>query len=595
MTMAYDILTTSGINNLVNSYISNETQKRVTPLTNRKSHYENIISAYSTISGKLDTFKTLLSDLKSAATDSIFYSKAATSSNTDFATAVSSTGATEGNNTIRINQLAKNDAVLSIDMNSTAASAVITAPGTHEFTIKTGDGKGGEFISKVSVAFDAADFSAGYITNETLMTKIQNAINTDKAVVLSSSVTGSTASSGSFVVDLNGTETTINYSAGTYSDVLDSIVTQLNDIDGITAEKVVNGSDYQLKITVNDSSEYITIKNDTGTLLTELGVNVTKEKGASGLVNASVFTPLSGSSQLRITAAESGYDYRITDLSDTGSGTALAAVGLNLGAARQSFVQNGSIGDDIPGYVYTTDLLNAKIDFNGVNVERNSNVITDLISGTTINLKSVMQAGDADVNINVTKDVTKIKDKINEFVTKFNDLYSYLRNQTKTTNTSRGTLRGDSTATALISLLNTIAYSTVDGIASNKINTLSKIGITFNIDSGLSLSDSDQLEDAIKNNLSQVVDLFTSTNGIAAKLYDSISPYLGADGYIAKTKSTYDSTISSLNDSIEAAQTRIDKNASALRLRYQKLQVQLASIMSAQNYFSLFSSSTTGY
>ncbi|MGK9477103.1 flagellar filament capping protein FliD [Melioribacter sp. OK-6-Me] len=593
--MAYDILTTSGINNLVNSYITNETQKRVTPLTTRKTSYENIVSAYSTISSKLDLFKSLLNDLKSTASDSIFYSKAASSSNTDFVTAVSNTGATEGNNTIRINQLAKNDAVLSIDLSSSAASAVITAPGTHEFTIKTGDGEGGEFISKISVTFDAADFTSGYITNETLMTKIQNAINTDKAIVLSNSVTGSTASSGSFVVDLNGTETTINYSAGTYSDVLDSIVTQLNDIDGITAEKIVNGSDYQLKITVNDSSEYITIKNDTGTLLTELGVSVTKEKGASGLVNASVFTPSSGSSQLRITAQDSGYDYRITDLSDTGSGTALAAVGLNLGATRQSFVQNSSVGDDTPGYIYSTDLLNAKLNFNGVNVERNSNVITDLISGTTITLKSVMQSGDADVNISVTKDVSKIKDKINEFITKFNDLYSYLREQTKTTETSRGSLRGDATASTLISLLNTVAYSAVDGIASNKINTLSKIGITFNIDSGLSLSDSDQLESAIEDNLDQVIELFTSTSGIATKLYDSISPYLGADGYIAKTKSTYDSTISSLSESIEAAQTRIDKYAESLRLRYQKLQVQLASIISSQNYFSLFSSSTTGY
>ncbi len=593
--MAYDILTTSGINNLVNSYITNETQKRVTPLTTRKTTYENIVSAYSTISSKLDIFKTLLSDLKSTATDSIFYSKLASSSNTDFATAVSSTGATEGNNTIRINQLAKNDAALSIDMNSTAASTVITAPGTHEFTIKTGDGAGGEFISKVSVTFDAADFVSGYITNEALMTKIQNAINTDKAIILSNAVTGSTASSGSFVVDLNGTETTINYTAGTYSDVLDSIVTQLNNISGITAEKVINGSYYQLKITVNDSSEYITIKSDIGTLLTELGVSVTKEKGASGLVNASVFTPVSGSSQLKITSQNTGYNYRITNLTDTGSGTALAAVGLNLGATRQSFVQNSSIGDDTPGYIYTTDLLNAKMIFNGVNVERNSNVITDLISGTTITLKSVMQAGDPEVNINVTKDVSKIKDKINEFITKFNDLYSYLREQTKTTETSRGTLRGDATATALVSLLNTIAYSTVDGIASTKINTLSKIGITFNIDSGLSLSNSDQLESAIKDNLDQVIELFTSTNGIATKLYDSVSPYLGADGYIAKTKSTYDSTISSLSESIEAAQTRIDKYAESLRLRYQKLQVQLASIMSSQNYFSLFSTSSTGY
>jgi len=589
--MAYDALTTSGINNLINTYKTNEQSKRITPLTKRKSYYENLNSAYSTLSSKLDSLKSILSELKNASSTSIFYSKAAVSSNTNFLNAVATSGAIDGTHSIRINQLAKNDTVLSIDLNSSAASTVITAPGTHEFIIKTGDGSGGEFVSKITVTFESSDFTNGQISNSTLMQKIQSAINTDKAVVLSSSVSGSTASSGSFVIDLNGTETVINYSAGNYSDVIDSIVSQVNSISGLTAEKVVDGSNYQLKITVNDTSKYITIKNDTGTLLSELGINVTKEKGASGLVSASIFSPVTGYSQLSIKSKNSGYDYRITEISETGSNTALSAIGLNLGTTRQAFVQNTN--DDTPGFIYTADQLNAKLTFNGVNVERNSNTISDLIDGTTITLKSVMQSSDADVEISINNDATKIKDKINDFITKFNDVYKYIKDKSKTIDSSRGIFVGDVTASSLLSTLSSIVYSSVTGIPDNKINTLSKIGITFNVDSGLLLSDSNQLEDVINNNIDELINLFTlDTDGIAVKLYDRINPYLGAEGYIAKSKSSFDTTISSLSDSITAAQKSIDKNAEILRSKYQKMQMQLAQLLSYQNYFSLFGTSS---
>lgn len=589
--MAYDALTTSGINNLIDTYKTNEQNKRITPLNTRKTYYQNLTSAYSTLSSKLESLKSILNELKTNSSSSIFYSKAATSSNTNFVDVTAASSAIEGTYSIRINQLAKYDTLLSKDLSSSAASSVITVPGTHEFTIKTADGSGGEFVSKVSVTFVDSDFTSGQISNSTLMQKIQNAINADKAVVLSSSVTGSTTSSGSFVIDLNGTETVINYSAGNYSDVIDSIVTQINSISGLTAEKVVNGSNYQLKITVNDSSKYITIKNDTSNLLSELGINVTKEKGASGLVTASVFSPVSGYSQLSIKSKSSGYDYRITEISESGANSALASVGLNLGTTRQTFVQNS--GEDTPGYIYTTDQLNAKLTLNGVNVERNSNVITDLITGTTLSLKSVMQASDTDVEINVNNDVTKVKEKINDFITKFNDVYKFIKDKSKTTDSTRGLFVSDTTASSLLNILSTIAYSPVTGIPANEINTLSKIGISFNVDSGLVLSDSSQLEDAIENNLDQLINLFTySTEGIAVKLYNRIDPYLGTNGYIAKAKSNYDSTISLLNDSISAAQKSIDKSAEILRAKYQKMQMQLSELLYYQNYFSLFNTST---
>lgn len=582
--MAYDALTTSGINNLVANYKTTEQSKRITPLTTRKNLYQNITSAYSVLSSKLDALKSVLSNLNSSTSDSVYFSKTASSSNTNFLTVNSTSGADDGAYSIRINQLAKNDLVLSNDLVSNDTSSVITEPGTHQFQIKTGDGSGGEFTSNVSVTFSETDFTGGVIKNSTVIQKIQQAINADKAEVFSSAISGESNSSGSFVIDLNGTETTINYSAGSYSEVMDSIVSQLNSVSGISAQKIVDGESFQLKVTVADSSKYISFKSDTGSLLSELGITGEKEKAASGLVTASVFSPVSGRTQLSLTSRNSGYDFRITSLSDSGSSNSLAALGLNLGSFRQMFVQNEGL--DTAGFLYSTNQLNSKIEFNGINIERNSNTITDLINGTNIILKSVMQSSDSDVSVTVNKDVSAIKSKVQDFITKFNDIYTHIKSNLKSSGTTKALFANDTTASSILSTLNSFAYSVVSGIPSNQINSLTKLGITFNVNSGLSLSNETTFNSAIENNLSEVVEFFSSSNGLAKNMIDRIDPYLGSSGYIAKSKLNYDNTIKSLSDSITFAQNRLDKNAEALRQRYINLQMQLAEILSYQNYFS---------
>lgn len=590
--MAYDLLTTSGINGLVNDFKTAQYQKKLNPLSTRKSYYQNIDSAYSVISSKLSSLNSILSSLKSTDSSSAFSIMKATSSNTNFVNIAAGSSSTVSSNTIRVNQLAKNDLVLSQDLSSSSNSTVITSAGTHSFTITTGDGNGGTLTSKIDVTFDTSDFTNAAISNQAVMTKIQNAINTDKAIITSNSVVGSsTISAGSFVLNLNGTETTISYSADTYSNVLDSVVSQINSLTGVTAEKVADGtSNYKLKITVTDTSKYISIGNDvTGTLISDLGIssNGAKEIGASGFLSASTFSPSTGLSQLSITAKNSGYDYRIQSLDDSSGSSALNSVGLNLGSTRTAFVQNTS-GTDTAGYVYSTSQLNAKFEFNGVAIERNSNTISDLISGATISLKSVMQSSDSDVSLTVSKDTSATKSKIEDFVTKFNDLYSYLKTNLTNNKTTRGALVGDTTATSLKNLLNNIAYTTVSGIQTDKINTLSKIGITFNVDTGLVISNSSLLESVLSEKTDEVSALFNSTNGIATTLYDSISGYLGSTGYIQVSRNSLSSSITQLNDRITNSQAQIDKQAEALRNKYLKMQMQLVSVLNLQNSFSSY-------
>jgi flagellar hook-associated protein 2 len=580
--MAFDLLTTSGINSLVNYFVNNESQKRIAPLQTRKTKYTSISNIYSSLLTKVDALKTKMSVLKATGTSSAFATKKATSSNTNAVTVSASSTAQNGAFALRVNQLAKNDLVVSLDKNSAEFSS-ITTPGTYTFAIKGGDGEGGQFSSNVSVALVAGDFTDGHISFEDLSAVVTKAINNDKAVVQSNSVSGSTLSSGSFTFNLNGTETTINYSAGSYENVIDSIVTQLEDVSGLTAEKVVDGSNFRLKLTVTDSSKYVSISGDTGTLVSELGISVNKEKGASGIVSATSFSPSSGLAQISLTAKNSGSGFKIENLSDI-SGGMLNQFGLNLGSTRTVFVQNTS-GVDTAGYVHSLSLLNSKITFNGLSIERNSNSITDLAAGVTLNLKSVMASADNDVTVDVANDVSAVKSKIDEFITSFNDVYNYIKINTSSSNGIRGILLGDSSGSSLLNLLSTTAYSSVSGLGSGTINSLSEMGITFNSNTGLSITDSAQLNDVLENNIEEVEQTFNSDSGIAANLYNKLLPYTGYNGYLTNRKNTFDDGIKSMGDSITKIQAKIEKDSGVLRNRYIQLQSQLSTLLSSTGSF----------
>lgn len=586
--MAYDILTTSGINSLIYSYQTGQRNKLVSPLSSRKAIYEKRSSSYSTLSSKLNSLKTLLSSLITTGTSSPFATKKTTTSNSSFVTASATTSSSISSYELFVDQLAKSDLAVSEDLTSDDASSLT---GTHTFTIKTGDGSGGEFESNVEVTFGDSE------TNETAMEAIRDAINADEAVVTSdSNVAANSYSDGTstFTIDINGTETSVTVDGGgTYDDLIDELISEINsNVTGVTAEKVTDSplaGDVALTLTVDDSDDYMTITHDSGfDLVTDLSIDVSQVKGASGLVTASVFTPRSDTHQFSITAKNTGLDYRITDLSDDGSYTALTELGLNLGAARTSF--NQSTDPDTPGYIYSditdaSNLLNSKFSFNGLDIQKNSNSVDDLVEGTTFDLLSVMEVTDNNVSIVIDNDVTAVKAKIEDFISKFNDIYAYIRNESSVDSGKRGAFVGDSSAATIINNFQSVAYSEVSDLPAKDVSFLSQIGISLDSSIGLKILDSDLLESKIEINVDQVEALFNSTNGIANTLYDLVDSYLGIDGYLAMAETSLSNTISYLNDRISSVESRIEKSAKIMRYKYQRLQAQFSVMTSSQSFF----------
>ncbi|MCS7053249.1 MAG: flagellar filament capping protein FliD [Ignavibacterium sp.] len=582
--MAIDALTTSGINSLVNSYVQSENAKRVAPLKARQTRFNNLSSAYSRILNQIDTLKSSLSALKNQSNNSVFQSKSAKSSNESRIVASASSNANTGVYNLRVDQLAKNDSVLSVDKNSSDYSS-ITNPGEYEFKILTGDGSGGYFRSSVKVVLSNSDFSGGNITFSNLANKISQTVNNDLATINSNYVSGTFSGSGSFKFLFGSNEYTINYSSADYEQVIDSIVQQLNEITGISAEKVVSNGTFSLKVTSNVVSNFIQFKDDTGSLLSNLGISNSKEIAASQLINFSVFSPVSGKTQISISSKKTGYEFRFSEISDITTNGVLNEFGLNLGTSRPNFVQVDN-GEDTAGFLYSTNQLNAKVKFNGIDVQRNSNEINDLITGVNLKLLSTSPSNESDVVLTITSNTNEIKSRIENFITKFNELYNYLRENSASTKDRRGLLLGDSNASSLLNLLNNFAVNSLQGFSSSVVNSLSKLGITFNVNSGLSIANESQLISSIENKIVEVENFFSSTNGFANQLFNAIDSYSGPNGYLKKAQNQLNSNITALNDSIKNSELRISKSAERLRLQYQRLQSQFAQLISNQSIFT---------
>lgn len=573
-----DMLNASGISSLVNTFKYSEQTKLLTPVQTRKDKYSSQNAAWGTLNSKIDSLKTALSSLKIASNSSIFYSKKAVLSKPDYFTVTTNQYAAAGSYDIKVKQLAKND--LAVSQSLTSATSVTNMAGKHSFSVTSGD-----YTSNVEVSLTDAE------TNQTIMQKITSAINSSTATVKSNEMNSSDlfTGSGSFKINLNGNESTINYdiSGKTYSEALDEIVSKVKSVSGLEAEKITDGSNVSLQIKSADSSKYLTIaqSSDTGGLLSALGINAEKVKGAAGLINASVFTPSTGATKMTFSADLSGYDNRI-NMSDT-SGSLLNFIGLS-----SEVLTNRTLAadDNAAGFKYSAassldNQLNAKMEFNGVNVQRNTNMFSDLVTGLSFTLKAVTPETENYINLSIDNDSDKIKEEVNNFIKKFNDAYTYIKaNQTSGTQ-GRGIFTGDAMANSIVSLLRNGVTGNVTGLPAGNLSRLSDVGITFDPETGLTLSDSTKFSNAISQKNDQLASLFTSEKGIAVQLFDKVQSLVGTTGAITKIRSSYDNNIKYLNDKISSINMRIDKSAEVYRKKYEVLQQQMSALYTAYGFF----------
>lgn len=231
------------------------------------------------------------------------------------------------------------------------------------------------------------------------------------------------------------------------------------------------------------------------------------------------------------------------------------------------------------GFTETQQAKNAKFTINGLDVERSTNSITDVVDGVTLNLASADPA--KTVSLTVARDTDAITKKVNDFISAYNKLAGTV----SSLHQKGGTLEADNSATSVLYQLQNV-FNEPAKISGNDFNYLAQVGISFKKDGTLSL-DSTTFAKALETNSNKVVSLFTDTDrGFAHRLYDTASSMLNSDGLVDSRIKGLNSRIKSLDSNIDRENVRLDNVETRLRRQYANLDSLLGTMKNTSSYLT---------
>ncbi len=344
------------------------------------------------------------------------------------------------------------------------------------------------------------------------------------------------------------------------SGTFDILVNRLAKSDSIFSSQVIT----------NDT-DLASAGNDVGTLIingveTEISVDLTGDEtnkqvlqkiatainssGASA--KATVVNDSSTTSRLLITASSSGTENAISFT----AGSLFNSIGLNddVNTARTAYTSANA------GFQLTDSTqLDSSFKFNGVEMTKSSNTITDLLDGVTLNLKQIQQSTDTPVIIATSLDKDSVKKRVEQFFSDYNEVIKIINTKT---NRKTGDLANDSIFSGIKRTLASIMRTAVGSITiEGAPSSLYLIGIEADDDGTLSIKDTTKFNSYLDENVTKVADIFVSKNDddeVAQGIVHQLETYI----------KTITDPNTQLDDSVELTKQHI-KRVNAQIARYQ--------------------------
>ena len=221
---------------------------------------------------------------------------------------------------------------------------------------------------------------------------------------------------------------------------------------------------------------------------------------------------------------------QVADNTAGDSQLSITLVANNEGWTTGGTLDFGTIIASTEGYtMQTAGGQDANVKIDGTTITSSTNVITDVISGVTINLKKI-ESG-SQVDLNVSRNLDSIKSSVQSFTGKYNEILEYINGQFAwdEDTESAGLLSGDGTLSSIKSSLQNILISTIKDLPTD-MNALSLIGINSDMNGVLTLDDS-AFTDALVNDFSGVRRIFvaegTTTDGDISYVSHAIETVAG--------------------------------------------------------------------
>lgn len=223
---------------------------------------------------------------------------------------------------------------------------------------------------------------------------------------------------------------------------------------------------------------------------------------------------------------------------------------------------------------------------NAVDIYKDSNVISDVISGVTLTIKNVDP--DNAVKVTLTTDGDSVKKIVNGFITQFNSLVDFIaeKQDYDATTGKSGTLFGDATLARFKDML----YRDVTGRVGNsgKYHSLSDLGISLDKTGKLVISEDDAFAGAVNNYLSDTIDFFTNTdNGLAVGLNSAVENLTDSSkGLVTLQENYLESEIESIGDSIERKKEYLSIVEDRYKKQFVELEKALSVLQGQSNYIN---------
>jgi len=329
-----------------------------------------------------------------------------------------------------------------------------------------------------------------------------------------------------------------------------------------------------LKITFGAAAEATTTSID----YTARGTSVTIEASDSLISIANKINAASQSEGREITA------------SVLGNQLMLSAV--NTGTKHQMiYSDNAGLG------ISDTDLTAAKDSIFTVDTlsftRSGTTNLTDVIYGVTLNLNSDAEGNSAKVTVNSSTNTAK--EAINSFISKFNEVQSYLEAKTAVEKVEdtyiRGTLANDTVFSELrANMFNLLISPVTTSGYTGKYQSLYEIGISIDSSLQVSITDSSKLEQALKNNFSDVEKLLEDVMG---RVNDTLGRFTGSSGYLQSAVHNYDNQLKDISSDIASKNTYLAAREAYLTSQYAEMQTVLMTMSYEQQAWkSLYNASS---
>ncbi|MCL9820268.1 flagellar filament capping protein FliD [Helicobacter sp. 14348-15] len=256
-----------------------------------------------------------------------------------------------------------------------------------------------------------------------------------------------------------------------------------------------------------------------------------------------------------ITASGDPNNGTLTLNSNNGQTINIAAKGAN--ASERQKVLN-SIGLTEGSYTSSKSFLekmditniqkaqDAKLTYNGIPIERDTNSIDDIVSGLSLELTSVTETG-KDVIVRIARDDEGIAGEMKAFVESYNEMYNKLQELTKYDEETEiaGVFNGNSEIRSITRQLNSIINST----DANR-NSLVKYGVYMNEDGTLTFKE-DTFNTTFKEDPDAAVEFFrSSTKTVKGESVE-------IDGVFTQLRNTMDSLITGSNSTLKILESTL--------------------------------------